>query len=387
MIAMFEHLNPSDYLVPEEAVRQVLTPALVFHGESIRSNLRRVIACAGGDPNRWRPHMKTSKSPHVFREMLALGIRHFKCATTREAEVFLRTASEADEPIDLLVAYTLYGPALERLEKLAAEYPQHAMATITEEEDHARAVPEGIGLYVDVNSGMNRTGIPMDRTDDILRVARAIRSFRGVHFYDGHMLGVPGAHDRSQAAARGYETACTIVRSLATAGIPVPELLTSGTPVLEDGIRFAPFAALEGTVHRISAGTAQLHDARSQELMPDFGFQPGATVLVRVISFPRPGWITVDCGSKGIAAEAGTPVACVLGHPEYEVETVTEEHIGIRIPAGEKPPARGTLLQLIPRHVCPTVNLAEHALWVENGRLKEIVPIAARAHDLLVDSA
>ncbi|NNE08540.1 MAG: D-TA family PLP-dependent enzyme, partial [Gemmatimonadetes bacterium] len=81
------------------------------------------------------------------------------------------------------------------------------------------------------------------------------------------------------------------------------------------------------------------------------------------------------------------PVAFVLGHPDYFVEHVTEEHIGIRIPAGAEPPARGSLLQLIPRHVCPTVNLAEHALWVENGGVKEIVPISARAHDLLADPA
>ncbi|NNE08964.1 MAG: D-TA family PLP-dependent enzyme, partial [Gemmatimonadetes bacterium] len=344
MKAMFEHLKQSDYLVPEESVRHVLTPALVFHGAAIRNNLRRVIACAGDDPNRWRPHMKTSKSPHVFREMLALGIRHFKCATLREAEVFLGAAEEADLPIDLMVAYTLYGPALDRLCKLAARFPRHTLSTLTEEEDHARAIDGSIGLYVDVNSGMNRTGIPMDRTDEIVRVTRAIESFRGVHFYDGHMLGVSDTNERSRAAARGYETACAIVRAIEAAGIPVPELLTSGTPVLEDGIRFAPFAALESTVHRISAGTAQLHDARSQELMPDFGFLPGATVLVRVISFPRPGWITVDCGSKGIAAEAGAPVAFVLGHPDYFVEHVTEEHIGIRIPAGAEPPARGSLL-------------------------------------------
>lgn len=386
MIAMFEHLQTSEYLVPVDAMRKVMTPALAFHAEAIRTNLRLVIECAGGDTNRWRPHMKTSKSPRVFQEMLDLGLRNFKCATTREAEVFLRAADEANTPIDLLVAYTLYGPAIDRLHALVEQFPQHTVSTLTEEGAHAKSIPEHIGLFVDVNSGMNRTGILMDRVAAIVRVAQTIRRFRGVHFYDGHMLRVSDAADRAQAATHGYETACEIVRAITAAGLPVPELLTSGTPVLEDGIRFAPFAALEGTVHRISAGTAQLHDGRSQELMPDFGFKPGATVLVRVISHPRPGWITIDCGAKSIAAEAGNPVAHVLGHPDYAVESATEEHIGIRIPADVEPPARGTVLQLIPRHVCPTVNLAEHALWIENGRITEVVPISARAHDLFVDA-
>ena len=47
-------------------------------------------------------------------------------------------------------------------------------------------------------------------------------------------------------------------------------------------------------------------------------------------------------------------------------------------------PERGTALMLVPQHVCPTVNLAEEALLMEGGRLVDKVPVAARAHDLLV---
>ena len=49
------------------------------------------------------------------------------------------------------------------------------------------------------------------------------------------------------------------------------------------------------------------------------------------------------------------------------------------------PPARGELLRLIPHHVCPTVNLAEEALLVDDGELS-VAAVSARSHDLFVRS-
>ena len=83
-----------------------------------------------------------------------------------------------------------------------------------------------------------------------------------------------------------------------------------------------------------------------------------------------------------MAAEAGDPIARVIGHPELEAETPSEEHLPLRVTSGERP-ARGTILSLAPYHVCPTVNLAEEALWLEDGEAR-VVRVTARAHELLV---
>ena len=39
---------------------------------------------------------------------------------------------------------------------------------------------------------------------------------------------------------------------------------------------------------------------------------------------------------------------------------------------------------LVPKHVCPTVNLAQQAVLVENGKVIEIVDVAAAGHELEV---
>ena len=48
-------------------------------------------------------------------------------------------------------------------------------------------------------------------------------------------------------------------------------------------------------------------------------------------------------------------------------------------------------MYLVPKHVCPTVNLADTALWVEEDGEETVechrVNIHARAHPLLIDDA
>ena len=48
-------------------------------------------------------------------------------------------------------------------------------------------------------------------------------------------------------------------------------------------------------------------------------------------------------------------------------------------------PALGSELWLVPRHICPTVNLAEEALIVESDGSCSVVRVTARSHDLLLD--
>src|SRR5688572_31562514 len=112
----FAGLDPAGYALPGELAERALSPALVVHLGAVRHNIARAIELCGGDPGRWRPHVKTTKIPAVMRELALAGVRHFKCATTREAAVLLDTLAQAGAAGgDLLVAYPLVGPALKRL--------------------------------------------------------------------------------------------------------------------------------------------------------------------------------------------------------------------------------------------------------------------------------
>jgi D-serine deaminase-like pyridoxal phosphate-dependent protein len=377
-------LNPADWLPTPEDLKRMLTPCLLIDLDKVRSNTARILSIVDDNPERWRPHVKTTKTPEVWAELAALGLRNFKCATTREADLLGETLTRCGtQNGDILVAYPLVGPSLTRLAEIASQHKDVSYSVLVEESTHLVEIPDHIDFFVDINPGMNRTGVPIDESDLILEIAAAAgERFRGFHFYDGHQHDMDlGARERAIHA--GYDQLLSLRARALEAGLKVGEIITSGTPALLHAARYEPLKKLEGTLHRVSPGTVVFHDQRSEEENPELQLLPAATVLTRVVSHPAPGVITCDAGSKAVASEAGDPIAVILGHPEWTPMTPNEEHLPIQV-TGDRPP-RGTELLLVPRHICPTVNLAEEAALIEGGRLKEVVRVAARAHELLAD--
>jgi D-serine deaminase-like pyridoxal phosphate-dependent protein len=378
--------NLQDYVIPETALGKTLTPALVIFLDHVRHNLKVMLGLVGGEPDRWRPHIKTAKVPRVYQELVRSGVRNFKCATTREAFCMLRVLDvEAVQGADLLVAYPLRAPALGRAHELAKRHPATRLSVLCESPGDVESVPETLGIFVDINPEMNRTGVPMADVDTIRSIARAAgQRFRGLHFYDGHVRDTDPEARRQQTEPL-YETLLEIFAAVKADGVAVPELITSGTPSFGIALSFAGFRELPaGTRHRVSPGTVVYHDTFSAECLPDLDLRPAALVLSRVISHPEQGMVTADAGSKSIAAEAGQPCCLVVGHPELIAQRPSEEHLPFVVGSGTMPD-RGTPLLLVPKHVCPTVNLAEEALLMTAGSEPRVVPVSARAHELFVD--
>lgn len=357
------------------------TPALVVDLDRVRSNVAHMLDLLGGDATRWRPHVKTTKSTHLWSTLLDAGVRHFKCATVREAEALLDLARRRGEAIDLLVAFPHQGPAIERISALAREFEPSRVAVTVEDLDDVERWPRELGLFVDLNVGLDRTGLVAADRSRVLEIARAAGArLRGLHVYDGQHL--ERGPERERAAHAGYREVLSVHADLVSRAVPVGEIVTSGTPAFPAALAFAGFRGLEGTVHRVSPGTIVLHDARAQEQNPELGFVPAALVLSRVVSRPRRGRVTCDAGSKGVSAEAGAPVAVVLGWPRLAAATPSEEHLPLDASsdAPEELPSKGAFVWLVPRHVCTTVNLYDDFVIVEKGRVVGHGCVEARGH-------
>lgn len=355
------------------------TPALVVFMASVRQNIDKVIN-AVGSVDGWRPHVKTTKMSPVFSTLLDAGIRHFKCATTRELEhLLVSIENEGCTDGDVLLSHHLHGPGLERAVELAQAHPKVRCATLVEDPAGPGRIDPILSLFVDVHTGMDRTGIPMNDQDRIeATVAACGERFRGLHVYDGALFHGLDPDTRRRAVHASYGELIGVINALDIKG----ELVTSGTPTFRDAIDYQPFADCEDVIHRVSPGTVVFNDLRSIEEQPDLELEHAACILTRVVSSPGPGIITCDAGSKSIAADAGNPCAIVEGMPGIEAQAPSEEHLPLVLDSNSGP-GIGSLLLLIPRHVCPSVNLHERAVLVEEDGSWTIVPVDARAHDQL----
>lgn len=358
-----------------------VTPALVIDRAAARRNIDAILKLTAG-PARWRPHVKTTKVPEILTLFADAGLRRFKCATTREAEVLAEVldAEKVPQP-DVLVAHHLYGPAMARLDQISRTWPDVSFSVLVECAEQVAAVPERLGVFVDLDLGMGRTGLALGESDTALDIARAAGArFRGLHGYDGHRQECD-REARTSAMHETYDELVTLVRGLKEREIEVPEVVSAGTPAFPGALTHTGLAAMEGTVHRVSPGTVVYHDVRSVAQNPDVESEFAATVLSRVASLPGEDRFVMDAGSKAIEGTSEC-IARVLGKSEWEALWQSEEHTVFRVPVGDARPERGSLLRLVPGHVCPTVNLAEEALLVDDGVFVDVVAVSARAHEV-----
>jgi D-serine deaminase-like pyridoxal phosphate-dependent protein len=364
-----------------EAAR-MLTPALLIDRDRVQHNIATTLRLLGGDANRWRPHVKTAKLGYVMRMLVEAGVQQFKCATSLELSVACQAGAK-----DVLVAYPLTGANAGRVRHIAEQHHGIAISVLVEDESQlAQWRGSAVSVFVDVNPGMNRTGVPESQADAILRLSESIASslgglkFRGLHYYDGHLSKYVIA-ERCKQAHLGYERLMHIVDTLATHGIEVPEVITAGTPAFPCSLSFARFAKAP-FLHRVSPGTVVYCDATSlAQLPPEYEYLPAAVVMTRVVSHPAPGIITCDAGHKTVSADAGIPTCVVLGHPELEPLAPSEEHLPMRVADAAAIPAIGELLYLVPRHVCPTVNNFDDAVIVRDRNLVAVEPVSARGRE------
>lgn len=361
-------------------VEDVMTPALVVYPEIIASNLERTVELLGGDADRWRAHIKTAKLGYTVRMMVERGIRNFKCATTLELLMACQCGAA-----DVLLAYPSVGANARRVREIAEQFGRVRISVLAENEEQVRQWRGSrVGVFLDINPGMNRTGIEEGRGGEVTSLVRAIGAggleFRGVHYYDGQHR-APDERERTAAAHHGYDRLLEIVKEIERSGVRVPEVVTAGTPTFPCSLSYEGFRSA-GFIHRISPGTVVYSDASSLAQLPkEYGYRPAVLVLTRVVSHPRAGMVTCDAGHKAVSADAGVPTCVVVGHSELTPLSPSEEHLPMQVEGSTRGPQIGEALYLLPRHVCPTVNNFDDALLVRNGEIESVGKVSARGRE------
>lgn len=361
-----------------ENVAEIDSPGLLFYAERVKSNIQKAIHEAG-DVSRLRPHVKTNKSQEVAALMLSAGISKFKCATIAEAEMLAMAGAK-----DILLAYQLMEPKVKRFIRLTEKYGE-MFSCLLDNADTLEMYSRGalankitIPVYLDMNVGMNRTGIePGEKAVLLYEKAATTKGIevRGIHVYDGH-IHASDMQERTAECNKAFEPVEKMVSALGERGYQNVPIVAGGSA------SFPVHAKREGV--ELSPGTFVYWDWGYKKMLPEQSFDFAALVLARVISLPEPGVICVDLGHKSIAPENELEKRVhFLNAPELLPVSQNEEHLVLETNTSHHFQV-GDVLYGVPYHVCPTCALYERGTVVESGKAVGEWRVLARDRKLTI---
>ena len=353
------------------------SPALIYYQDIIEENINKAIGLAGNAGRLW-PHMKTHKTSALLAMQIERGITRFKCATIAEAELCAMTGGT-----HILVAYPLVGPAIPRFVKLACKYDKTSFWAIGDDlqqlellgKEIVSANKSPVNTLIDVNLGMNRTGVQTVNLEDFYLKANKIAglNIKGFHCYDGHLHN-ENLDERKAAASSAADSFWKVKNSLEKQGYEIPVIVMGGTPT------FSCHRETEGVF--LSPGTFFVQDHGYSSKYKDLDFTPGAAILSRVVSHPAKGLFTLDTGSKAIATDPADR-GVIADLPQAKALFQSEEHWVWELQGGAMPPI-GTIVYVLPTHICPTSALYPGVVVVKNGKQADYWEIGARNRKISV---
>jgi D-serine deaminase-like pyridoxal phosphate-dependent protein len=347
------------------------SPALIIYKDRIVHNIR-LIKTMISDVDRLRPHVKTHKTKEVTDLLIEEGINKFKCATIAEAEMLGMCGAK-----DVLLAYQPTKVKLVRLLSIIKLYKETSFSCLVDNKATADFISEAaiqnnlrISVYIDLNVGMNRTGVKPELSYDLYYSIKNLKGINlvGFHAYDGHIY-EKDLIKREQIWADAFKIADELIAKLRAEGNDI--ILVAG------GIPTFPFHSKKDN-RECSPGTFVFWDKGYGDDYEEQAFLPAVIVLCRVVSIVSENKVCIDLGYKSIASEnLLNRRVHFLNHPEAKPVSHSEEHMVIEVPA-ETNLKIGDLLYALPIHICPTIASYEMANVVEDGKLVAPWDIIAR---------
>jgi D-serine deaminase-like pyridoxal phosphate-dependent protein len=350
-------------------VQELDTPALLLDLDVFEANIAKMAKFMSQGATQLRPHAKTHKCPIIAKRQIEAGAIGVCCQKLGEAEVM--GAHGID---DILITNQIVGPIkIARLISLAKTTDvKVAVDNRTNVQDLARAAEEAgleLGVVIEVDVGMQRCGVsPGQATVELALLVDRTPGVRlcGLMGYEGHCVSQPDYRKRRAETRRANRLLVESKQAVGAAGIEVGIVSAGGTGTYM-------FTARHPGITEVEAGSYIFMDTTYRQVLSDFDFS--LTVLATVISRPVVNRIVLDCGSKTLAGDHGTPA--ILSVPPATSCKLSEEHSTWTYEQDAPDLQAGMQVRVIPGHCCSTVNLHDVYYVIQGERVVDIWPIAA----------
>ena len=360
-------------------IENVDSPSIALYEDRLLHNLQKMVSMTGNNSEAIMPHIKTNKMPKVIERFIALVIKKFKAATIAEAEMAAQVGAKS-----ILIAHQLVGPKIERFSKLITQYPATHFSTIVDTIESMKLLNKvaikndvHIAIYIDINNGMNRSGVEVgEELDKLIEKTPEFDSllFKGLHVYDGHLRG-PNFKERNHNIEDSFTAIKELYNKLKKKNTSL-QLVCGGTP------SFTSHLLIKDRIS--SPGTCVLWDWGYNEKLTEQEFKYAALLICRVISKPKKGIITLDLGHKSVAAENAIDKRVqFLNLTNYKLLSQSEEHGVVQVENWEHISV-GDVFYGVPYHICPTINLHDTVSVIREGKKIEEWEITARKRKITI---
>jgi D-serine deaminase-like pyridoxal phosphate-dependent protein len=356
------------------------TPYLLIDGAKMERNILKMANVAKGSGVALRPHVKTHKIPDIAKDQLEAGAIGITVAKVSEAEVMADAGIE-----DIFIAYPLVtdtkirravrlGRRVRLIVGVDSFEGARRLSTVAQAEDHI------LEVRLEVDTGLRRTGIPYNQAVELAGEIGSMRNLDliGIYTYRGAVLGGSRTLELEKAGLEEGRLMVSLADHMREQGIRVDDVSLGSTPTVE-------YVAQVERVTEIRPGTYVFYDRMQAHLGACSLDDCAATVVCTVVSRPSEDLAVIDGGSKTFATDVppgAEPLNLkgfghVVGYPGVVLERLTEEH-GMLALDGKCELEVGDTLQVIPNHICSTVNLHDEVYLVDATGALEEMQVAAR---------
>ena len=360
------------------AVAALPTPALLLDLPQLRKNQQRMVEATANAGLQLRSHAKMHKCPEVALFQINHGSSGICCAKVSEAHVMQRAGIE-----NILITSPVQNlSSLKHLAMLAASNP--SLSVVVDNEAGAYRLNElladrgaSIGVFIDIDPGLGRTGIAADERLlsllDVIMTDCDRLKFKGLQVYAGHCMHIVDYTKRRDRYSRAMAHGQTAKQLIEDRGVSVPVVSGGGTGSfdLESGI---------GLLTELQAGSYAFMDIEYRDIASETSnqfdwFGVALTLLVTAISQPSQRSITVDAGFKSLASDKMVPEFLDLDGVQYHWGG--DEHGIVSLNNPSRSVQLGETLELVTPHCDPTANLHDY-YFVKEQEVIELWPISAR---------
>jgi D-serine deaminase-like pyridoxal phosphate-dependent protein len=348
------------------------TPARIIDLDRLERNIARMQeTCTAHGVELW-PHIKTHKMVEVARRQLEAGATGLTCAKLSEAEAMLSSGARR-----MFIAHSLVGrEKASRLQKLAGELDSLVVACTSELhfealEDLLTAAGLRLPVMMAVDSGLGREGARDVASAQHLagKIAGSPHmELWGVYTHEGH-----GYSQKPQLLD-------TSTRDLHSRLVDLRDSIDTHLRIWPGSSTTAHVMATLPGVQAVRPGAYVFGDLSLTISTRVMDWEDVALhIHAQVVDIPADDLALIDAGTKVFSSDktATGIVALPADGRDLQVLKCNEEH-GYLTGAGVLDLLLGQTLALVPAHVCPVVNLADHVHVARGGEIIDRWKVDAR---------